>query len=231
MTFRKRFLLGAVGGLSVLILWGLVAEFGEIGAIIKHLIHADEVVLGYAVRVGSMFLAGGIATSVFNPNEISPAKLFQLGMAGPAILAAFLGAQGLGPPAAHAPASDQPSVSVLANVAHAEPVQEIPVTRYPSLVVPAKTKFSEGLFARRAPRQQRFYVIVGSARSREEAVQLAKHYANKFPRFKYVVYEPYKSKDYDVSIGSSASFHEAEKLRQKAAQAGFPNPPRLKAVP
>jgi len=233
MTSWKRFLLGGLGALSIVILWGATADFETIVKAIGDLRRdgaAFDYVLGYFVRGVCLFIAGGIAASVFNADENKPGKLFQLGMAGPAVLAAFIGVTGLAPQSAQITPHSQSAYASLIGAAHAQPSEAIRVTKYPSLVVTGPEKFARGFLAKKAVKR-RFYVIVGSRDSREDAVKLAETFSKDFPKFRYHVYEPNKGRHYGVSVGSATTFDEADKLRQKAQDAGFPDRPYVTAVP
>jgi hypothetical protein len=234
MAFYKRFLLGGLGALSIIILWSATTDLDLIIKNVKVIRSGGDdafaLWVGFFVRVIGLFVSGGIAVGVFNADEDRLPKLFQLGMAGPAILAGFLGVNGLGQQSAEMrPNRAATHVSLIA-VAHAESPQPVRVSKYPSLRVSAGQQFLAGLFANKAV-EKKFYVIVGSREDKDDAVKLAQEYAKKFPQFSYVVYEPYQSAYYGVSIGDSTSFQDAEELRRKAVKAGFPDGAYLKAVP
>lgn len=235
MTSFKRFLIGGAGALSVFAFWAAVTDLETIANGIRHLRHGGGdawiYVFGYLIRACGLFVSGGIAAGVFHPNEKTAAKLFQLGMAGPALMAAVLGVKGVGSQATAPNLQHKSAYLSLATVAHAQAAPHIVVTRYPTLSTPpAREQVWAGIFAD-PPLPRRFYVIVGSTKEKDAAVKLAQEYAQKFPLFHYAVYEPYESDHYGVSIGSFATFGDADKLRREAVKLGFPETTFVKAVP
>ena len=241
MESRKRFLYGGLGGLLAVVVWLAVSDHQAIALSIKIAITREDRLfycLGYLGRLVGLFLSGGIAVAIFNPDETEIRKMVQLGMAGPALLAGFVGVHGLPVDKPKAQVEEQQMLErpkkgaclSFSAVAYAQSSPSIPVKKYPELETSALQQFYRGVRAA-GPPAKRFYVIVGSEKSRQDAIKRAEGYAQKFRQFNYVVYEPYKSEYYGVSVGSSSSFHEADELKKKAISAGFPDGAYLKAVP
>jgi hypothetical protein len=241
MESRKRFLYGGLGGLIAVVVWLVVSDHQAIGQSIQDALTREDRLfycLGCLGRLVGLFLSGGIAVAIFNPDETEIRKMVQLGMAGPALLAGFVGVQGLPVDKPKAQVEEQQILKQpkqgacfsFCAVAHAQTSPSIPVTEYPELQSSPVQQFFRGLKAA-GPPEKRFYVIVGSEKSRQEAIARAEKYARQFPQFSYVVYEPYKSEYYGIAIGSSSSFDQANALKNKAISSGFPDGAYLKAVP
>ncbi|MDP1602788.1 MAG: hypothetical protein Q8M03_05930, partial [Legionella sp.] len=196
-------------------------------------------VVFYLIRVAA--LCGAACIVIFlNSDEVRPVKLFQLGVAAPALLTGMINgaviAKGNGaPPVASPPAQsmlyDGPGIERISfmpsfvNAAYAQPVAQ-------DVAVEDCTKAKQATFTQQALKgllglqpDNQWYVVVGSNPTAQsatgDAVLLNRRYVGKFTA---KVCAPAGSSDgrFRVVIGEGMSYDSASKLRADAVAAGLP---------
>ena len=226
MPTGKKVLLGGVGALTPIIL-NLMAV-----AVVLLLDNEIATTIGYVVRVIVLFYLGGIV-AYLHTDEKSPIKLFELGVAAPAIITAMMNAHNLND--LKKPATDKTDKAMLELILSTAYAEETPaVVR--QIVAEQQSgfleKFWEGFSGSRkgtaqrtpdpAETKRRYYVVVSTENSYEEAAKRAETFNARIPGFHA---EPYRALNglSGVLIGSNLSREQAVALRDKAIQAGFPS--------
>jgi hypothetical protein len=220
MSGGKRFLIAGSGALAPLIVNLAVIDLQSLLAFGITLV----VALSYLLRQATMFGIGGLF-GYFN-QEDNPWKLFQIGIAAPALLTAMINAQQVGVPQVPGTsvASQAAKVSFLENLL-ASPAfadeNETDGTKVFSL--PQESygqQFARG-FLGSTPANV-WYVVAGSFPTKEDALTQAAVIRNK--GFQASVYRPYGSNPYfAVVIGAQLTLIDAQHLREKAIAAGLPS--------
>jgi SPOR domain len=226
MSNSKRFLISGVGASVPLLVNLTVLDLRTL-----YLGVTVFVLAGYAVRQLALFSIGGLV-GLFNKEE-DPLKLFQLGIAAPALISAMINANQVRVPnAAVSPAatasSSNSSIPFGGSVALA---QELPKQELKTFSLPQGTiseEWSRGLFG--SIPTNVWYVIAGSFLNKENAEKRALEVRQK--GFPAEVYAPYSnSKVFTVVIGAQLTRSDATTLRTKAIRAGLPEVPYLWTFP
>lgn len=230
MTTTKRVLFGILGALSPLVMNLLVVDFSDASYL------SDKAkLLGLLVKI-FVFMFAGALIAYFNSDETSPLKIFQLGLAAPALLTAYVNANNVQPhSSAPAPlkasigapvapgvpdspqSPDKPSTSFLDSifpVAYA--ASNAPIAEKPSGFL---NQFWEGLTG---IKNRKYYVVVAT----EHSLESAKQRADEINRTKQGFHaDAYKALNglYGVGIGFDLTYEQAVQLRKKALDAGFPH--------
>jgi hypothetical protein len=165
-------------------------------------------------------------------DEQKPFKVFELGLAAPALIAGYITSSLVPMPTAQSIPSTRPHASLaIVGVAFAQ--SEAPshdLKRFSLPVQSAKTQFLEGLIGRTP--QNVWFVIVGSHLRLEDAKVQADGINKKYRNFKAEVYEPYgENPYYAVVIGANLTQSEAKVLRDNAIKEGFPKDSYYKTFP
>ena len=92
MNPKKRFFLGGGGALMPVIVSLLAVDIGA--AINNEVILSTGIIIGFAFRYIILFLVGGVV-AYLHEDEIKPFKLFELGIAAPALITSLITAQGV----------------------------------------------------------------------------------------------------------------------------------------
>ena len=235
MKLWHKFLIGGLGALVPVLLNLLVIDLETLQSEYKPLVAAS-----YGLRVLGLFIVGGIVVTFFNRDEKVPAKVFQLGIAAPALLTALINgnnvtvprvaqAAAAAPPAAASAASTVawrwPDLTDLLPSAHAQPSAS---AKAPAALVPKEFKLPEetpsqqvarGLWG--AGQKNVWFVVAGSyidkSNAEQHVLQLrCKGYAAD-------LYLPYGGNPYyAVVIGAQLTQRDAAQLRSRAVAAGLP---------
>ncbi|MBI5287187.1 MAG: SPOR domain-containing protein [Deltaproteobacteria bacterium] len=216
MTTYKKILIGGLGALTPILMNLLVVDLNILLVNLTFLAF-----LGYIIRVVILFYLGGLV-AYLHRDENSPVKLFELGIAAPALITALLNA-------GHVEVSSKPIASILIPSVYA---QTEDVKRFS---LPEETRTQQlwrGLTGSISTPQKAWSVIVGSHLKLEDAKRQA-HLINQEDKgFKAEVYAPYKGNPhYAVVIGANLTYEEAKELRQKAIAAGLPKDTYLWTFP
>lgn len=227
MPTGKKVLLGGLGALTPIIL--------NLMAVDVALLLDNEIAttIGYAVRVLVLFYLGGIV-AYLHTDEKSPIKLFELGIAAPAIITAMMNAHNLND--LKKPTSNMPDKAMLELILSTAYAGETPAAAWQIAAEQQSgflDKFWEGFSGSRkggtaqrtpdpAETKRRYYVVVSTENSYEEAAKRAENFNARVPGFHA---EPYRALNglSGVLIGSNLSREQAIALRDKAVQAGFPS--------
>jgi sporulation related protein len=209
MSNRERFLTGGVGGLAPVLMFLVTRDFERFFSNI-----AVAMILGYLIRASIVFFIGGFVASLYR-DETQRLKVFQLGLAGPAMIAGFLSASPT------APAASVSSVAGFLVAVHAQAAangDNIKQFTLPDLG--PVDQFFEGLTG--AQPKNVWFVIAAAFSSVDKAKAYAASVNKGFPGFHADVYGPYHTPYYSVVIGAHLTQAEAKALRDKAVSAGLP---------
>lgn len=202
LTKKQKIFIGGLGGITPIFVNLLVIDIHII------LFNLNMItMLGFMTRVIILFYVGGMLA--YLNKEDDPVKVFQLGIVAPAMITAIINgnnvASGINTSENLVKAERSYSLHIpLISVAHANTAVEV---RTISITEENKGK-------------DFWYVIVGSFLVKEDAIKWAEKVQSK--GFIATVYYPHTDRNYyPVVIGVLSSYQEAEKLRQKAIDAGF----------
>ena len=232
MPIKQKILIGGIGASTPVIATLAVVDLAPL---LRDLNLYE--VIGQLVRVLALFAMGGFV-AYLHTDENKPIKLFQLGLAAPALIVSMMNADRINDGGGQGSASPTEPVAravmFLPMSADPEPYPPDPVlaqadtsivdTVAKTYAMPKQTKteqFVEGLLGAR-PRNSHFVVVAwdstyAGARQQAEALVMGKK------GFVAEIYEPMDENDlYTVVIGSFLTRSEADTLLDKATKAGFP---------
>lgn len=224
MSTRTKLLIGGLGGVAPVLINLVVIDLQTLLLDLTLL-----AAISYCVRVVALFAIGGIV-AVLNKTENNPFKVFQLGIAAPALItAAINGSHVTIPeqPSPHAAATGSGHRIALISSAFAQPDQQ----EIKQFTLPKETaiqQITRGLIG--STPSNVWFVIAGSHLKKEDAeAQAAKIRAKGFAADVYAPYgdNPY----YAVVIGAQLTRTEAQELRMKAINAGLPQDTYLWTFP
>lgn len=214
MTTQKKILIGGIGALTPIIMNLLIVDMNVL------LLNVTTLALvGYLIRVVVLFYLGGLV-AFLHKDEHSPIKLFELGIAAPALITALLNAAHVDIPKATAQTTGLPAVSgILIAPAYAQTSGSEKKT----FSVPEESQtqqFFRGLTG--STPQNVWFVIVGSHPKLEDAKAEAEQITQSGKELKAEVYAPYGNNQlYSVVIGSNLTQVAAQELRQRAIAEGL----------
>lgn len=218
MDFKQRVILGAIGGITPYLVTLLSIDF-------KSAVLSYEVLdwVGLIVRCFILTFLGSLV-AYLHKAENEPFKLFQLGLAAPALLATFINGGAGNNEALPSPVkAGNYTISVFREaVAEDGTYVNSGMLREPK--VSGASRFFRGLFGTKlkTTEGETYFVIVGSHKQYEQAKKQADNLENK--NYKAEVFNPYGlSKYYGVVIASNVSREEAIHLRDKAIADGLPS--------
>lgn len=221
LSDRQRFLFAGLGGIMPTLLNLIVIDLETLLLSVTLLS-----VLSYLIRVLALFAIGGVV-GWLNRSECDPVKLFQLGIAAPALITAAMNGGRVALPDAPAAPNQQVSWHIV-SAAHAQ--AEPALKRF---TMPAETSAQQiyrGFFG--ALPKNVWFVVAGSHLTQEGAEQQVRRLRDNYPNFSAEVYEPYGGNPYyAVVIGEQLTLEEAKKLQQQAISAGFPKDTYLWTFP
>jgi hypothetical protein len=216
---NERFIYGGIGGLAPVLLSLLVIDLKTL------LLTLSWLAIGsYLIKVIGLFLLGGLVAWL-HKKESDPTKLFQLGIAGPALITAALnGSQISLPQTTLQTQTGQSKVNIdFLAPAYAQPAGSNDIDRQlKQFSLPRETvsqQVKRGLFG--SIPDNLYYVISGSfptaAVAEKNAVEArSKGFAEA------AVYAPYGSNPYyAVVIGAQLTLDDARQLREKAIKSGL----------
>lgn len=213
---KTRILVGAIGGISPIIISLLVVDivvlFNETGLM-------DGIGLG--IRFFVLIFIGGLI-GYLHQNEEEPFKLFQLGIAAPALLTTAINGNSIVNQGYLREHSAQVDISFFIKGAYADSISYKNIKLFQESKVSDTQLFLRGLIGTSLfSEKDDWYVIVGShrnidaARAQVKAIK-KKHYMAK-------VYSPAThSKYYSVVIGANLDLNIAERLQARAVKSGLP---------
>jgi hypothetical protein len=228
-SVRSKFLFGGVGGIAPVLMNLVVIDLETL------LIDLTVLALiSYLIRVMALFAIGGLV-AVLNRTENDPLKIFQLGIAAPALITAFINGSNVTVPKKladqHAAVSAVTSYATHINLissSYAQPPSQEEIKQFSLPEETAAQQFYRGFFG--AIPKNVWFVIVGSHLKREDAERQAEQVRAK--GFSAGVYEPYGGNPYyPVVIGAQLTLSEAQQLRLKAINTGLPKDTYLWTFP
>ncbi|WP_281558835.1 hypothetical protein [Thalassomonas sp. RHCl1] len=224
MKLNQRIALGAIGGITPYLVTLLSIDFKT--AVVNYEI-LDWV--GLIVRCIILIFLGAFV-AYLHKTENEPFKVFQLGLAAPALLATFInGGIGSNESLPVSPLANQYSISIFPQAFAANPsaestkkkqYQNEQMLKEPK--ISGWSRFLRGVAGTKlqTSQQNSYFVIVGSHNSYKQAKAQAKSLEKK--NYKAKVYNPQGfAKPYAVAIASNISKKEALQLRNKAIADGL----------
>jgi hypothetical protein len=212
MPPRTRLLIGALGAATPLAINLVVVDYLALAS------PTALTVLGYGIRVTALVVLG-VLVVLRNLDEERPARIFQLGLAAPALITALLnGANQRSLIQSQTIASPTSRVFLSMPVVHAaQPSQPR------QFELPPETSGEQiwrGLTGGRSDRV--WFVIVGRATTRQAAEAASDRLNRTVYGFRAEVYEPYHGRGgWCVVIGQALAHGDAQRLKQQALGAGL----------
>jgi hypothetical protein len=215
MPTGKKIFIGGLGALTPILMNLLVVDFRALQVNIT-----TYSVIGYILRVIILFYLGGLI-AFFHKDEKSPVKLFQLGIAAPALITAFINAGNVEVPKATAQGSGTPiSIGMLIPSAYAQTSQPLEIRKFSHLEESQAQQLFRGLTG--SISQKVWFVIESSYTDLEGAKAEAEKVTNSKGGYNASVYAPYENNQlYSVVIGRNLTRLEAEELKRKAITDGL----------
>lgn len=229
LTDRSRIIIGGIGGIAPLVISLLVVD---LSTLLNDLALMD--VIGLTVRC-LVLISIGATVGYLHHTEYEPLKVFQLGIAAPALLATAINGYSVVGPAGtlkemktsayeSSPAT-RFSLSVISPAHAEEPKLRGKFINREAFKEPKITnveRFMRGLIGKRiTSKGDDWFVIIGSHKDFDQARQQildinARRYAGK-------IYQPNLGSDYyAVAIGANLNLDEAKALRRQAIRKGLP---------
>lgn len=218
---RQRFLIAGIGGITPVLLSLVVIDLRTLLLNVTALAIAT-----YAIRAAALFAVGGLI-GWLHRNEVDPVKLFQLGIAAPALITAAINGGRVTLPQVSGPQTAQSSWGIVAP-AYAEPTGESHLKRFSLPRETATQQIFRGLFGS-VPKNV-WFVIAGSHGTRNAAEKQARDIRAR--GFRAEVYAPYDGNSrYSVVIGAQMTHAAARRLRHNAIVLGLPKDTHLWTFP
>ena len=230
LTMRTRVIVGGIGGIAPLIISLLVID-------LRSAFDGLELMdwIGMSVRIFVLIFIGALVGYLHN-TESEPFKVFQLGIAAPALLTTAINGYGV---TGSAGTSIREITTVnteqiinwkfdLIPSAHASEVRTPSRKKYVNSnaflepKISNTERFLRGLIGKRvSSKGDDWFVIVGSHSSMNKAKKQIRKLGNK--NFQGKIYQPSNgSKYYAVMIGANMNIDNAQALREKAIKRGLP---------
>jgi hypothetical protein len=211
LTVREKLMLGAIGAVTPLAVNLLIVD---------HLALANLTILtlaGYLIRVLVLIGLGSLVVYL-NIDEGNRMRVFQLGLAAPALLTALINGANQRSLMQSQQFVTPRSDAIFTAVLHAQETE-----RPRQFVIPRETKSEQvwrGLSGSRSDRV--WFVIAKREPTREAALASADKIRRTVQGYQPEVYEPYEGRgSWSVVIGAGLTRAEAMDLRQKAVAAGL----------
>lgn len=213
---KTRILVGAIGGISPIIISLLVVD---VIALAQNTGLMDGVGLG--IRFFVLIFIGGLI-GYLHQNEDEPFKLFQLGIAAPALLTTAINGNSIVNQDLLREHTAQTDISFFIKSAHAETIDYKNISLFQESKVSDIQLFLRGLIGTSLfSEEDDWYVIVGSHTNIKAAHAQVKSVNQK--KYMAKVFSPVtNSKYYSVVIGANLDLKIAEKLRKQAVKNGLP---------
>ena len=175
---------------------------------------------GYAVRALVLCYMGGMIAYLYK-DEKSPLKIFQLGLAAPALITAFINAHNVTQPVNAHESTERASIVV--SLAYAQESRNDKAFKEFSVEETKVEQFWRGLTGS-APINVWFVIAGSHLKLRDAETQVKKISGQrKMEGFKPEVYKPYGGNPfYAVVIGANLTHKEAVDLKNEAIGLGFP---------
>ena len=221
LSGRQRFMIAGLGGIMPVLLSLIVIDLQII------LLNVTKIaVASYLIRVFALFAVGGLV-GWLHRKEIDPVKLFQLGIAAPALITAAINGGNVTLPNAPIDQNKQASWNVISQ-AYAQTTPEQGLKHFSLPEETSTQMIYRGFFG--ALQKNVWFVIAGSHLTREAAEKQVGQISKS--GFSADVYAPYGGNPYyAVVIGAQLELSEARKLQQKAVASGLPKDTYLWTFP
>ncbi len=214
MTLRWKILVGGLGALTPIVMNLLVVDAAAISEL------ELGIVLGYFLRVVLLFYLGGLVAYLHKEEE-SPIKLFELGIAAPALITALLNGAQIEAAKIPSRAATPPASTSFIPSAYAQGTTKGQVRTFSLPKENLGEQVVRGLTGSRP--KNVWFVIAGSHIKLGDAQRQAQQINQKWPNFTDEVYAPYGGNPYyAVVIGANLTYEEAQKLQQRVIAAGLP---------
>jgi hypothetical protein len=228
---RKKCVIGGLGALAPILLSLLVIDLETLLVRITPL-----TVFSYLIRVTALFGVGGLV-AILNKEENDPWKIFQLGIAGPALFTTVINGSNVTLPKNSANAEAVSSIAIgyteklspfASAYAQTPGAEDKKIKKFSLPKETPSQQIARGLFG--STPKNLWFVIAGSHLKQEDAARQAEQIRAK--GFSADIYESYGGNPYyAVVIGAQLTRSEAEQLRLKAIQEGLPNDTYLWTFP
>lgn len=222
LSDRQRFLFAGLGGIMPTLLNLIVIDLETLLLSVTALS-----ILSYLIRVLALFAIGGVV-GWLNRGERDPIKLFQLGIAAPALITAAMNGGRVSLPEAPAAPSQQVSWHILS-----EAYAQTNTATLKHFTMPEETSVQQiyrGFFG--ALPKNVWFVVAGSHTTQEAAEKQVRQIRDNYRNFTAEVYAPYGGNPYyAVVIGAQLTIQDAKQLQQQAISAGFPKDTYLWTFP
>lgn len=218
MKTKQRIFLGALGGITPYIVTLLSINFENVVVSYNKF---DW--LGLAIRCLVLVFLGSLV-AYLHKKEVEPFKIFQLGLAAPALLATIINGN---------PGNNQKiptlkenlalEISIINNAYAAELSNPVNKGMLKEPEISPISRFLRGAFGTKIKTtENKWFVIVGSHKNYEDAKTQAENLKSK--NYTANVYRPYGfSQYYAVVIASNVSKEEAESVKALAIKNGLPS--------
>ena len=223
MKTSQKILIGGLGALTPVVLNLLVVDLNVL--FLNLTLVAG---LAYLTRVAILFALGGLVAFLYQ-DENSPLKLFQLGLAAPALITSLMNGGQVEVPKVPPSAQVRPSASLqIIPSAYAQTAQKREIKTFSLPKESLGEQFQRG-FTGSVPKRV-WFVIAGRYPSRESAQRETDRITRAFGAkgFKAEVFSPGGgNSSWSVVLGSNLTSDEAQSLRQRAATAGVAKDPSV----
>ncbi|VAW62407.1 hypothetical protein MNBD_GAMMA08-1103 [hydrothermal vent metagenome] len=228
LNTHTRLIIGGIGGIAPIIISLLVVD---LSSLLNDLHTMDAI--GLAIRCTVLIFIGGLV-GYLHQDETEPFKVFQLGIAAPALLTTAINGYGVVGSGASSykelkTANNQSnnwSLNLISS-AHAAEAKSAPkiyvnTHAFQEPKISNIERFFRGLIGRRVSNKgDDWFVIVGSHTNSKKAKRQVN--ALKSKNYLAKIYQPVNgSAHYAVAIGANLDRKEAKKLRKKAIHKGLP---------
>lgn len=213
MTTLERLVLGGLGAVTPVVV-ALVAT--DPAVLLEDITRL--VVLGHFLRATGLFFLGALIAFLYK-DENKRFKVFQLGLAAPALLTTMLTARQIEPYEGVPPPQPSAAYSMLIPSAYAQPPEQQSLKTFSLPEESAAQQLFRGLKGSRV--QRAWFVIAGSYEKLAIAQKRAR-FINEKTGLAAEIYGPYRDNPcYSVVIGANLSNGEAINVREKAIAKGL----------
>ena len=233
LTIFQKMILGALGALTPVLLNLYAVDF-------EKLFMNQEItvpyLIGYVVRILILILYGSLI-AFFHRDEHNPVKLFQLGIAFPAIVTILLSGANqrqiqYQTPQTNTNTQQTPSVGLNAATSvyravfaqyqqPVQPIEPIKVNEFDTVRPSPFVQFLQG-FLGTMPQNNTFAVLIGGEMAWYDALNDYQFYSHNYPNFKVQLYYSYENKNkYILVLGSNLTEAEAVQLQTTAHRNGL----------
>lgn len=233
LTIFQKMILGALGALTPVLLNLYAVDF-------EKLFMNQEItipyLIGYVVRILILILYGSLI-AFFHRDEHNPVKLFQLGIAFPAIVTILLSGANqrqiqYQTPQTNTNIQQTPSVGLNAATSAykvvfaqyqqpVQPIETVKVNEFDAVRPSPFVQFLQG-FLGAMPQNNTFAVIIGSPMDWYDALNDYQFYSRNYPNFKVQLYRSYNNTDkYVLVLGDKLTETKALQLQTTARHNGL----------